>query len=125
MNSNDLFDIISETPEKYVRDAATAKVISMQKRPHKKFYLIAAIVALMLFLMGSAIVYILSLEDMAFGNKVQEYYDGSSQEVTLLSLQGIQGTPGYEATKEWYDWLETYDVDGTIWDSHEIGRAHV
>ena len=119
MNSNDLFDIIGETPEKYVRDAATAKMISMQKRPYKKFYLIAAIVALMLFLMGSAIVYILSLEDMAFGNKVQEYYDGSSQEVTLLSLQGIQGTPGYEATKEWYDWLETYDVDGTIWDSHE------
>lgn len=117
MNVNDLFDIIGETPGKYVREAE--KAVTAHTNSPKKVYLIAAVIALMICLMGSAIVYILSLEDMAFGNKVQEYYDGSSQEVTLLSLQGIQGTPGYEATKEWYDWLETYDADGTIWDSHE------
>lgn len=88
-----------------------------------KVWLIAAIITAMVFLMGCAIAYILSLEDMAFGNTVQEYYDGSTEEVTLLSLQGIQGTPGYQATKEWYEWLETYDTDGTVWDSHEAYGA--
>lgn len=121
MNSNDLFDIIGETPERYVLDAAngSAEVIPMQKRAPKRVWLIAAVIAAMVFMMGCAVAYILSLEDMAFGSEVQEYYDGSTEEVTLLSLQGIQGTPGYQATKEWYEWLETYDTDGAVWDSHE------
>ena len=104
MNSNDLFDIIGETPERYVLDAANvnAKVIPMRKRSPKRIWLIAAIIALILCLVGCAVIYVLSLEDMAFGNSVQEYYDGSTEEVTLLSLQGINGTPGYQATKEWY-----------------------
>ena len=119
MNSNDLFDVIGETPEKYVLDAANVTAVPMQKLPPKRMWLIAAIIALILCLVGCAIVYVLSLEDMAFGSKVQEYYDGSTEEVTLLSLQGIQGTPGYQATKEWYEWLETYDTDGAVWDSHQ------
>ena len=40
MNSNDLFDIIGETPEKYVRDAE--KGTTVYKRSPRKFYLIAA-----------------------------------------------------------------------------------
>ena len=56
---------------------------------------------------------------MAFGTRHQEYYDGSSQEVTLLSIQGIQGSPGYQATKEWYEWLENYDTDMAIYHSEE------
>ena len=123
MDSNDLFDIIGETPEKHVLDAANTKATPVQKIPPKRMWLIAAIIALILCLVGCAIVYVLAIEDMAFGNKVREYYDGSTEEVTLLSLQGIKGTPGYQATKEWYDWLETYDTDGTVWDSHKAYGA--
>lgn len=125
MNANDLFDIIGETPESYVLDAGSVheKKIQMKRYSPKRIWLIAAVIAATVFLMGCAIVYALSIEDMAFGSEVQEYYDGSSQEVTLLSLQGIQGTPGYMATKEWYDWLETYDTDGAVWDSHEAYGA--
>ena len=125
MNTNDLFDIIGETPEAYVLDAGSVheKKIQMKRYSPKRIWLIAAVIAAMVFLMGCAIVYALSVKDMAFGSEVQEYYDGSSQEVTLLSLQGIQGTPGYMATKEWYDWLETYDTDGAVWDSHEAYGA--
>ena len=120
MNSNDLFDIIGETPEKFVLEAAETPA---RRRPAYRMVLIAAIVALVGLLVGCAIVYVLSLEDMAFGREVREYYDGSTEEVHLLSLQGIQGTPGYQATKEWYEWLETYDTDGTVWDSHEAYGA--
>lgn len=85
----------------------------------KRLWLIAAAIVLSLLLVGCAIVYVLSLQDMAFGTRHQEYYDGSSQEVTLLSIQGIQGSPGYQATKEWYEWLETYDTDMAVYHSEE------
>ena len=85
----------------------------------KRIWLIAAAIVLSLLLVGCAIVYILSLQDMAFGTRTQEYYDGSSQEVTLLSIQGIKGSSGYKATKEWYEWLETYDTDMSVYHSEE------
>lgn len=85
----------------------------------KRVWLIAAAIVLSLLLVGCTIVYVLSLKDMAFGERVQEYYDGSSQKVTLLSIQGIQGSPGYQATKEWYEWLETYDTDMSVYHSEE------
>ena len=85
----------------------------------KRVWMIAAAIVLSLLLVGCAIVYMLSLQDMAFGTRAQEYYDGSSQEVTLLSIQGIQGSPGYQATKEWYEWLETYDTDMSVYHSEE------
>lgn len=88
----------------------------------RRIWLIAAAIVLSLLLAGCAIAYILSLQDMAFGTKTQEYYDGSSQEVTLLSIQGIQGSPGYKATREWYEWLETYDPDQSVYHSEEAFR---
>ena len=85
----------------------------------KRIWLIAAAIVLSLLLVGCAIVYILSLQDMAFGTRTQEYYDGSSREVTLLSIQGIKGSPGYRATEEWYEWLQTYDTDMSVYHSEE------
>ena len=69
MNSNDLFDIIGETPERYVLDAANVntKVIPMRKRSPKRMWLIAAIIALILCLVGCAVAYILSLDNMILG----------------------------------------------------------
>lgn len=85
----------------------------------RKAWLIAAAIALMLLLVGCTVAYVLSLEDMTFGEEVQEYYDGSSQKRTLLSLQGVEGTPGYQASKEWYEWLQTYDTDESVYHSEE------
>ena len=53
MNSNDLFDIIGETPEKYVRDAANAydnmnQDQSFRKRRNvSKILLVAALISLL------------------------------------------------------------------------------
>lgn len=85
----------------------------------RKAWLIAAVIALALLLVGCTVAYVLSLKDMAFGEEVQEYYDGSSQNRTLLSLQGVEGTPGYQASKEWYEWRQTYDTDESVYHSEE------
>ena len=57
MTSNDLLDIIGETRERYVLDVANLDVHVMpkNKRSLKRILLIAAIITLMLFLMGGAI----------------------------------------------------------------------
>lgn len=118
MNSNEILDCIGDAKGEYIWDAQKIRngEISIQKNimPKKRIWLMAAVIGLMLLLVGCAVVYVMSLQDIAFGSKQQEYYDGSVQERTLLSIQGIQGTPGYLATKEWYEWLSTYDVDGAI-----------
>ena len=59
MNRYDLFDIIGETPGKYVLDAVN---IRSQRTIPKRIWLIAAIIALMLFLMGSAIAALIKME---------------------------------------------------------------
>ena len=121
MNSNDLFDIIGETPERYVLDAANVntKVISTGKRSPKRVWLIAAIIAAMVFLMGCAVVYILSLDQMILGTDYVEDQPGVTEPRTRLSLQGYVGSPSYQAAKEWYDFLQSYDQDNAIRFSEE------
>lgn len=109
--------------DSYILDAEAFRRGKSRKKaaplPSRRLWLIAAVVALSLVLVGCAIAYALSLQDMAFGEKEQEYFDGSTQTVTLLSIQGVEGTPGYQATKEWYDWLATYDTDMAVYHSEE------
>lgn len=85
----------------------------------RKVWLIAAVIALTLLLVGCAIVYVLSLQNLAIGEEYREYYDGSSESVTILSIQGVKGTPGYQAAKEWREWLQTYDQDQSVRFSEE------
>ena len=87
--------------------------------PHKKLWLIAAIIALALLLVGCTVVYVLRLQDLAFGQDTQEVLGSGVEDRTLLSLQGVKGTPGYQATKEWHEWLKTYDPDDRIYHSQE------
>ena len=121
MNSNDLFDIIGESPERYVLDAANVntKVISTGKRSPKRVWLIAAIIAAMVFLMGCAVVYILSLDQMILGTDYVEDQPGVTEPRARLSLQGYVGSPSYQAAKEWYDFLQSYDQDNAIRFSEE------
>ncbi len=123
MKPIDLLKALGNVKDTYVISAEEFRQgkqhIEVKHISSKRVWMIAAAIVLSLLLVGCAIVYILSLQDMAFGTRTQEYYDGSSQEITLLSIQGIQGSPGYKATKEWYEWLETYDTDLSVYHSEE------
>ncbi len=123
MNSMDLIKALGNVKDLYVMEAEEfrqgKRVSGVKTIPTRRVWLIAAAVVLSLVLVGCAIVYVMSLQDMAFGERVQEYYDGSSRKITLLSIQGIEGSPGYKATKEWYEWLQSYDTDMEIYHSEE------
>ena len=92
---------------------------------HKKMrlVLIAAIIALSILLMGSAVIAI-SLQEM----KIGEYLSGKGEildsdgnvlvekEIVrdVISLQGFNSSPGMLASKEWFEFEQAYDADGQL-----------
>ena len=121
MNPMDIMKGLNGIKDSFVMDAQDFRQGKRKVRhiPHKKLWLIAAIIALALLLVGCTVVYVLRLQDLAFGQDTQEVLGSGVQDRTLLSLQGVKGTPGYQATKEWHEWLKTYDPDDRIYHSQE------
>lgn len=90
---------------------------------HKKMkpMVIAAIIALMVMLMGCAIV-AMTLQDLKIGEhtyKEEAYIDdfgnyvGETEFVRdMISLQGIKDSPNQKAAQEWLEFEDSYDVDG-------------
>ena len=109
MNEKDILLGLSYIDKKYIEEAETAAypVRRFRRRP----LLIAAVIALMLFLMGCAIA-ALSLRHLTVD--VPTYTNFSGEERTVISMQGFQGTPSYEAFREWQTFLESYDPDKSI-----------
>ena len=95
---------------------------------HRPF-LLAALIALLLMLVGCAVVYVLSLNGIKLGDHLVTYdvYDENpnskdpftvvGQETytqQVLTLAGLDGTPASQAAREWYAFCESYDPDGMI-----------
>ena len=101
----------------------------------RKMWLIAAVIAVMLLLVGCAVVYVLHLQDMKIGEEVitQEAWTGPSGEYmpstewvnTQLSLQGYNGSPEQQALREWLDFKEQYDPDGTLMKENNMNESGV
>ena len=93
---------------------------------HRPF-LLAALIALLLMLVGCGIVYVLHLQDLKIGEQTvsQTQYDDSSNRIgetevnlDVLSLQGIKGTPNYLANQEWLAFTNSYThTGGEYWES--------
>lgn len=91
----------------------------------KKRVLLAAIAVAVLMFAGCAYV-IMKLQELSMGE--YSYIKTNPQNPTekelvvneFISLQGLQESPEYMATKEWQDFLHDYDTEGAI--LNEIGN---
>ena len=138
MNGKDIFlglkyigdDLIEkaeygEFPTKEGKIETTAKKRTLIRRP----FLVAAIIAMMLLLVGCAVVYMLSLKEIKLGDQtatrdIYEYDPNSGEAVSyvgqetytqqVLTLAGMSGTPASKAAQEWYAFCEAYDPDKEI-----------
>ena len=88
-----------------------------------KALLIAAVIALTMALVGCAVVYVLSMENLTVDRReavrpVEDASLGSEQYETVteqvLTFAGLKGTPAYQAAKEWYAFIQSYDPDHAI-----------
>ena len=137
MNGKDMFlglkyvgDDLIEKAE-YGRFPTKAEMTVTQKKRTsiRRPFLVAAIIAMMLLLVGCAVVYVLSLKEIKLGDQtatrdIYEYDPDSGEAVAyvgqetytqqVLTLAGMSGTPASKAAQEWYAFLESYDPDREI-----------
>lgn len=111
-----------------VQEKTTAKN-EKNRRLIRRPFLVAAIIAMMLLLVGCAVVYMLSMKEINIGQQ-QTYQDvfaydpESGQAVAylgqetvteeVLTLAGIKGSRNYQAAQEWFDFKQTYDPNNEI-----------
>ena len=123
MNSFEILQAMTDIPNGLVLSARNKlgyeheKAIARKAAP-KRIWLIAAVIALLLLLMGCAVVYMFSLQDMQVGEYnfyVPPAYDEDGNlipvethaPITQLSLQGVN----MEALGEWLAFKNAYDPD--------------
>lgn len=147
MTSMELLETMTAVKDKYILEAHSdeiphSKVITYGKiksrhksatgrRPVslKRSLLIAAIVAMMLLLVGCTVA-LMKLQELKMGEYTYvepEYMENTSDvqygetafeqpTVTsdVISMQGFLDSPNYQAAKEWNTFLDNYDRDGTL-----------
>ena len=123
MNNMELLDILSDVQGKYILQAQELRSGNRKKlrlMQRKQVFLIAAVISLLLLLVGCTVVYVLNLQNMKIGDynaTIPPCEANPSEQVIsseMISLQGYAGTPGYQSAKEWQVFLSTYDTDGTL-----------
>lgn len=136
MNGKNLLIGLSYIDRKYIEESEqnipVKKAITPASNQHKaqskhlstkKIWLIAAIIALTLLLVGCAVVYVLSLQGLVVKELTpitQKAEEKEIDKISLISLQNIN----QPALMEWLDFRENYDVDGSLMaanDNNESG----
>lgn len=131
MKGKDILIGLSYIDEKYVEEANRETVIHELPgvRPLRRALLIAAIITVMLALVGCAVVYLLNLQEIKLGEQEVTYdvfdYDPDNGEAVayvgqdtmtqqVLTLAGMRNSPASQAAREWYEFREAYDPDRAI-----------
>ena len=104
----------------YEEDSKMEKGKYTKRNSMPRVWLIAAIIAAMVFMMGCAVAYYLRLQEMKIADTAgTQYIDEHGKLVisddsgrTVITLHGINGSPTFLAAQEWYLFTENYDVDG-------------
>lgn len=131
MNGKDIFLGLKYIGEDLIEEAEFGQFpakreteSSRKRRAFRRPFLIAAIIAMALLLAGCAVAYVLKMQDLKVDEQVDVVYavDGdtgiAAETVAVtqqvLTLSGLDGTPAYQAAKEWYEFKQAYDPDHLI-----------
>ena len=134
MNGKDIFQGLQYIGEDLIEKGEYGELPTMAEKEVKRLTLrkplmIAAIVAIMLLLVGCAVVYLLSMQEIKLGEEQATYdvydYDPQTGEAVafvgtktetqqVLTLAGLSGTPASQAAQEWFVFRQSYDPDREI-----------
>ncbi len=123
MTPDNILDMIGNANGEYVIDAQQIRggtiPAKARKLPPRKLWLIAAILALMLFLMGCATVLLLHLDDLRMGAEsyianMRYQEDGSKipaaeKTKNIIGIVGAEGSKNHQAMMEWMEYLDGLD----------------
>lgn len=138
MNGKDIFlglkyvgDDLIEKAEygQFPTKAENTEKKSNARKLIRRPFLVAAIIAMMLLLVGCAVVYMLSMKKIHIGQQqtyqdVFEYDPDTGEAIEylgqeavteqVLTLGGIKGSRNYQAAQEWFAFKQEYDPDLSI-----------
>lgn len=112
MTGRELLQAMGDVDESYIHEA---EFPTEKRRPRARILLIAAALALLLAGCTYAMLHLqdLKIRDIAFPTTEGEEPDIRE----VLSLVGSAGSPQYLAAKDWLEFVDSYDPDGTIYDT--------
>lgn len=129
MTSMNMLESLTNIKGKYILEAHEELLESRQPSPYvkvpvrrknlKRMALVVLAAVMMLMLMGCAFG-LIKLFQMKLGDypyrepNVNGETEGKVSTGQFISLQGLTGSAEYLATKEWQDFLQSYDRDGAI-----------
>ena len=130
MNGQEIFLGLSYISRKYIEEAETETVSGGAGKAHRirRPFLLAAVIALLLLLVGCAAVYVLKMEHVKIssGTDQRDYSlvdgvyvkDPHTVSTTTLSMAGLEGSDAYKACADFYAFQTKYTTDG-----EEMGKA--
>ena len=114
MNGQEIFLGLSYISRKYIEEAETETVSGSTGKAHRirRPFLLAAVIALLLLLVGCAAVYVLKMEHVKIssGTDQRDYSlvdgvyvkDPHTVDTTTLSMAGLKGSNAYKACADFY-----------------------
>ena len=131
MKGEDLFLGLNYVNEEFIGEAETVTRLTGERKllSLRRPVLIAAIIAMLLMLVGCAVVYVLRMKEIHIGQQqslqdVFEYDPDTGEAIAyigqetvteeVLTLAGIQGSRNYQAAQEWFAFRQEYDPDHSV-----------
>ena len=134
MNGKDIFRGLQYIGDDLIENAETGQFPAQNqesgktRRPIRRPLLIAALIALLLLLVGCAVVYVLKLENVKIGTGTEQrdyslvdgvyVEDPHTVNTTTLTMAGLEGSDAYKACADFYAFQTKYTTDG-----EEMGKA--
>lgn len=128
MNGKDIFLGLKYVGPDLIEQAEFDSFSESTNRKRFRPLLIAALIALLLMLVGCAVAYVLNMQNMKIGNMTesQPVLADNDMDITgyrdvelqVLTLAGLKGSPNYLAAQEWYQFTERYDPNNEIYQQH-------
>lgn len=120
MNGKKLLTELGKISPRYYDEAENE---TFARRPLRRPFLAAALIAAALLLVGCGVAYVLRMQNLKVGdqevttpvyNENLEFQGNATVPQQVLSLAGLKGTPSYRASQEWFQFKSGYDQDDAI-----------
>lgn len=122
MNAFDLLDAIGVARDDYIAAAVQTRELHPRRISSHRVLAVVLAAAMALLLVGCTVAYVLSLKELKIAEEpgirhVDEAGEWAAPtEVTeaVISVRGYPGSSNQLATKEWYEFEQTYDPEKTL-----------
>lgn len=124
MTNTYMLSALSDIADEYIMEAQVMRCGQASRLRRRSPLLIAAVIGMLLLLVGCAAIYVLKMQDFTLGQKITQepvfadkgFAVTGYEDVTynVLTLSGVKGSANYQAALEWQAFKDEYDPNNEI-----------